>query len=89
MVDALTDPTAQLDELATRLEAQAFVRMSFRWAARMRWSALGSMWKARWRLLSSAKGGEPIVSGGCLWQCRRTRLAVGLEHLLPDVELIV
>ena len=24
MVDALTDPTAQLDELATRLEAQGF-----------------------------------------------------------------
>lgn len=35
MCDALTDPAAQLDELATRIEAQGIVRMLFRSAAPM------------------------------------------------------
>jgi 1-aminocyclopropane-1-carboxylate deaminase/D-cysteine desulfhydrase-like pyridoxal-dependent ACC family enzyme len=54
MVDALTDPTAQLDELATRLEAQGFRPTLFRSAVRTRWARWG-MWKVRWKSRSSAK----------------------------------
>jgi 1-aminocyclopropane-1-carboxylate deaminase/D-cysteine desulfhydrase-like pyridoxal-dependent ACC family enzyme len=61
MVDALTDPTAQLDELATRLEAQGFRPTLFLSAARTRWARWG-MWKVRWKLRSSARRGEPPPS---------------------------
>jgi D-cysteine desulfhydrase len=55
MCDALTDPTAQLDELATRLEAQGFRPYVIPVGARMRWGRW-AMWKARWKLLSSVRG---------------------------------
>jgi D-cysteine desulfhydrase len=54
MVDALTDPTAQLDELATRLEAQGFRPYVIPVGSRMRWARWG-MWKVRWKLRSSAR----------------------------------
>jgi 1-aminocyclopropane-1-carboxylate deaminase/D-cysteine desulfhydrase-like pyridoxal-dependent ACC family enzyme len=55
MCDALTDPTAQLDELATRLEAQGFRPYVIPVGGS---NALGrwAMWKARWKLLSSVRG---------------------------------
>jgi D-cysteine desulfhydrase len=55
MVDALTDPTAQLDELATRLEAQGFRPYVIPVGGRMRWARWGT-WKVRWKSRSSARG---------------------------------
>lgn len=55
MCDALTDPNAQLQELATRIEAQGFrpyvipVGVPMHW---VRWA----MWKVRWKLPNSVKG---------------------------------
>jgi D-cysteine desulfhydrase len=62
MVDALTDPTAQLDELATRLEAQGFRPTLSPSAVRTRWARWG-MWKVRWKSRSSARRGEPLLRG--------------------------
>lgn len=55
MCDALTDPNAQLEELATRVEAQGFRRMSFRLAVLMLW-ARWVMWRVRWKSRNSVKG---------------------------------
>jgi D-cysteine desulfhydrase len=63
MVDALTDPTAQLDELATRLEAQGFRPYVIPVGGSNALGALG-MWKVRWKSRSSARGGEPLLRGG-------------------------
>ena len=52
MVEALTDPTAQLDELATRLEAQGFRPYVIPVGGS---NALGALWKVRWRLPSNAR----------------------------------
>lgn len=54
MCDALTDPNAQLEELATRVEAQGFRRMSFRLAVLMLW-ARWVMWRVRWKSRNSVK----------------------------------
>lgn len=53
MVDALTDLAAQLGSWP-RWKCRGSVRMSFLWAARMRWGRWG-MWKVRWKLPSNAK----------------------------------
>ncbi len=55
MCDALTDPNAQLEVLATRVEAQGFARMSFRLAVLMLW-ARWVMWRVRWKSRNSVKG---------------------------------
>jgi 1-aminocyclopropane-1-carboxylate deaminase/D-cysteine desulfhydrase-like pyridoxal-dependent ACC family enzyme len=54
MCDALTDPAAQLDELATRIEAQGYRPYVIPVGGS---NALGrwAMWKARWKSPSSAK----------------------------------
>lgn len=55
MCDALTDPNAQLQELATRIEAQGFRPYVIPVGALMLWGRW-VMWKARWKLPSSVKG---------------------------------
>lgn len=55
MCDALTDPNAQLQELATRIEAQGFRPYVIPLAVLTPW-AHWVMWKARWKLPSSVKG---------------------------------
>ncbi|VFT68848.1 D-cysteine desulfhydrase [Escherichia coli] len=55
MCDALTDPNAQLEELATRVEAQGFRPYVIPVGGS---NALGAlvMWRVRWKLRNSVKG---------------------------------
>ncbi len=88
MCDALTDPAAQLDELATRIEAQGYRPYVIPVGGSNALGAL-AMWKARWKSASSVK---------TRWRSRRSwslgsagthaGLAVGLEQLMPQAELI-
>lgn len=55
MCDALTDPNAQLQELATRIEAQGFRPYVIPVGGSNSW-AHWVMWKARWKSPSSVKG---------------------------------
>ncbi|HBC0585711.1 TPA: D-cysteine desulfhydrase [Enterobacter cloacae] len=89
MVDALTDPTAQLDELATRLEAQGFRPYVIPVGGSNALGALGYVESA----LEIAQQREGAVSLSSVVVASGSAgthagLAVGLEHLLPDVELI-
>ncbi|HED5644381.1 TPA: D-cysteine desulfhydrase [Enterobacter cloacae] len=89
MVDALTDPTAQLDELATRLEAQGFRPYVIPVGGSNALGALGYVESA----LEIAQQCEVAVSLSSVVVASGSAgthagLAVGLEHLLPDVELI-
>ncbi len=85
--DALTDPAAQLDELATRIEAQGY---------RPYVIPVGGSNARRVRLCGKRTGNQPAVRrrGGDLvsgrLRQRRTHagLAVGLEQLMPQAELI-
>ncbi|EJY4122580.1 D-cysteine desulfhydrase [Enterobacter asburiae] len=89
MVDALTDPTAQLDELATRLEAQGFRPYVVPVGGSNALGALGYVESA----LEIAQQCEGAVSLSSLVVASGSAgthagLAVGLEQLLPDVELV-
>lgn len=89
MVDALTDPTAQLDELATRLEAQGFRPYVIPVGGSNALGALGYVESA----LEIARQCEGAVSLSSVVVASGSAgthagLAVGLEQLMPEVELI-
>lgn len=89
MVVALTDPTAQLDELATRLEAQGFRPYVIPVGGSNALGALGYVESAL-EIAQQCEGAvslsSVIVASGSAGT--HAGLAVGLEQLLPDVELI-
>ncbi|HHA2003209.1 TPA: D-cysteine desulfhydrase [Enterobacter cloacae] len=89
MVDAMTDPTAQLDELATRLEAQGFRPYVIPVGGSNALGALGYVESAL-EIAQQCEGAvslsSVVVASGSAGT--HAGLAVGLEHLLPDVELI-
>lgn len=89
MVEALTDPTAQLDELATRLEAQGFRPYVIPVGGSNALGALGYVESAL-EIVQQCEGAvslsSVIVASGSAGT--HAGLAVGLEQLLPDVELI-
>ncbi|WP_130626264.1 D-cysteine desulfhydrase [Enterobacter sp. A8] len=89
MVDALTDPTAQLDELATRLEAQGFRPYVIPVGGSNALGALGYVESAL-EIAQQCEGAvslsSVVVASGSAGT--HAGLSVGLEHLLPDIELI-
>lgn len=89
MVDALTDPTTQLDELATRLEAQGFRPYVVPVGGSNALGALGYVESAL-EIAQQCEGAvslsSVVVASGSAGT--HAGLAVGLEQLLPDVELI-
>ena len=89
MVEALTDPTAQLDELATRLEAQSFRPYVIPVGGSNALGALGYVESAL-EIAQQCEGAvslsSVVVASGSAGT--HAGLAVGLEQLLPDVELI-
>ncbi|EUM14011.1 D-cysteine desulfhydrase [Enterobacter sp. E12] len=89
MVDALTDPTAQLDDLATRLEAQGFRPYVIPVGGSNALGALGYVESAL-EIAQQCEGAvslsSVVVASGSAGT--HAGLAVGLEQLLPDVELI-
>ncbi|MDU1106488.1 MAG: D-cysteine desulfhydrase [Enterobacter sp.] len=89
MVEALTDPTAQLDELATRLEAQGFRPYVVPVGGSNALGALGYVESAL-EIAQQCEGAvslsSVVVASGSAGT--HAGLAVGLEQLLPDVELI-
>jgi D-cysteine desulfhydrase len=87
MVDALTDPTAQLDELATRLEAQGFRPYVIPVGGSNALGALGYVESAL-EIAQQCEGGESLLVVASGSAGTHAGLAVGLEQLLPEVELI-
>ena len=89
MVDALTDPAAQLDELATRLEAQGFRPYVIPVGGSNALGALGYVESAL-EIAQRCEGAVSLSSGvGASGRAgTHAGLAVGLAHLMPDVELI-
>lgn len=89
MVDALTDPAAQLDELATRLEAQGFRPYVIPVGGSNALGALGYVESAL-EIAQQCEGAvslsSVVVASGSAGT--HAGLAVGLEQLLPDVELV-
>ncbi|MEQ4469585.1 D-cysteine desulfhydrase [Enterobacter asburiae] len=89
IVEALTDPTAQLDELATRLEAQGFRPYVVPVGGSNALGALGYVESAL-EIAQQCEGAvslsSVVVASGSAGT--HAGLAVGLEQLLPDVELI-
>ena len=89
MVDALTDPTAQLDELATRLEAQGFRPYVIPVGGSNALGALGYVESAL-EIAQQCEGAvslsSVVVASGSAGT--HAGLAVGLEQLMPEVELI-
>ncbi|QIN38825.1 D-cysteine desulfhydrase [Enterobacter ludwigii] len=89
IVEALTDPTAQLDELATRLEAQGFRPYVIPVGGSNALGALGYVESAL-EIAQQCEGAvslsSVVVASGSAGT--HAGLAVGLEQLLPDVELI-
>ncbi|ENZ4140104.1 D-cysteine desulfhydrase [Enterobacter ludwigii] len=89
MVEALTDPTTQLDELATRLEAQGFRPYVIPVGGSNALGALGYVESAL-EIAQQCEGAvslsSVVVASGSAGT--HAGLAVGLEQLLPDVELI-
>ena len=89
MVDALTDPAAQFDELATRLEAQGFRPYVIPVGGSNALGALGYVESAL-EIAQQCEGAvslsSVVVASGSAGT--HAGLAVGLEQLLPDVELI-
>ncbi|ELK1748546.1 D-cysteine desulfhydrase [Salmonella enterica] len=89
MCDALTDPDAQLQTLATRIEAQGFRPYVIPVGGS---SALGAMGYVESALEIAQQCEEVVgltsvvVASGSAGT--HAGLAVGLEHLMPDVELI-
>lgn len=89
MVDALTDPTAQLDELATRLEAQGFRPYVIPVGGSNALGALGYVESAL-EIAQQCEGAVSLSSVDVASGSAGTHagLAVGLEQLMPEVELI-
>lgn len=89
MVDALTDPAAQLDELATRPEAQGFRPYVIPVGGSNALGALGYVESAL-EIAQQCEGAvslsSVVVASGSAGT--HAGLAVGLEQLMPDVELI-
>ena len=89
MVEALTDPTAQLDELATRLEAQGFRPYVVPVGGSNALGALAYVESAL-EIAQQCEGAvslsSVVVASGSAGT--HAGLAVGLEQLLPNVELI-
>ncbi|RCA23733.1 D-cysteine desulfhydrase [Enterobacter hormaechei] len=89
MVDALTDPAAQLDELATRLEGQGFRPYVIPVGGSNALGALGYVESAL-EIAQQCEGAvslsSVVVASGSAGT--HAGLAVGLEQLMPDVELI-
>ncbi|WP_432223975.1 D-cysteine desulfhydrase [Enterobacter wuhouensis] len=89
MVDALTDPAAQLNELATRLEAQGFRPYVIPVGGSNALGALGYVESAL-EIAQQCEGAvtlsSVVVASGSAGT--HAGLAVGLEQLMPDVELI-
>ncbi|SAD02869.1 D-cysteine desulfhydrase [Enterobacter kobei] len=89
MVDALSDPTAQLDELATRLEAQGFRPYVIPVGGSNALGALGYVESAL-EIAQQCEGAvslsSVVVASGSAGT--HAGLAVGLEQLMPEVELI-
>ncbi|WP_447744338.1 D-cysteine desulfhydrase [Enterobacter asburiae] len=89
MVEALTDPAAHLDELATRLEAQGFRPYVVPVGGSNALGALGYVESAL-EIAQQCEGAvslsSVVVASGSAGT--HAGLAVGLEQLLPDVELI-
>jgi D-cysteine desulfhydrase len=89
MVDALTDPTAQLDELATRLAAQGFRPYVIPVGGSNALGALGYVESAL-EIAQQCEGAvslsSVVVASGSAGT--HAGLAVGLEQLMPEVELI-
>ncbi len=89
MCDALTDPDAQLQTLATRIEAQGFRPYVIPVGGS---SALGAMGYVE-SATEIAQQCEEVVGLSSVVVASGSAgthagLAVGLEHLMPDVELI-
>ncbi|HGL8773335.1 TPA: D-cysteine desulfhydrase [Enterobacter hormaechei] len=89
MVDALTDPAAQLDELATRLEAQGFRPYVIPVGGSNALGALGYVESAL-EIAQQCEGAVSLSSVVVASGSAGTHdgLAVGLEQLMPEVELI-
>ena len=89
MCDALTDPQAQLGELATRLEAQGFRPYTIPVGGSNALGALGYVESAR-EIAQQCEGAVAISSVVVASGSAGTHagLAVGLEQLMPQAELI-
>ncbi|KAF1367374.1 MAG: D-cysteine desulfhydrase [Yokenella regensburgei] len=89
MCDALTDPTAQLDELATRLEAQGFRPYVIPVGGSNALGAMGYV-ECAMEIAQQCEGivslSSVVVASGSAGT--HAGLAVGLEHLMPEIELI-
>lgn len=89
MCDALTDPNRQLEELATRLEAQGFRPYAIPVGGSNALGALGYVESAL-EIAQQCEGAvalsSVVVASGSAGT--HAGLAVGLEQLMPDVELI-
>lgn len=89
MCDALTDPNAQLQELATRIEAQGFRPYVIPVGGSNALGALGYVESAL-EIAQQCEGAvalsSVVVASGSAGT--HAGLAVGLEQLMPDVELI-
>jgi D-cysteine desulfhydrase len=89
MCDALTDPKRQLDELATRIEAQGFRPYVIPVGGSNALGALGYVESAL-EIAQQCEGAvglsSVVVASGSAGT--HAGLAIGLEQLLPDVELI-
>ncbi|HAY8249601.1 TPA: D-cysteine desulfhydrase [Shigella flexneri] len=89
MCDALTDPNAQLEELATRVEAQGFRPYVIPVGGSNALGALGYVESAL-EIAQQCEGAVNISSVVVASGSAGTHagLAVGLEHLMPESELI-
>nr|WP_318381238.1 D-cysteine desulfhydrase [uncultured Enterobacter sp.] len=89
MCDALTDPVGQLDALATRIEAQGFRPYVIPVGGSNALGALGYVESAL-EIVSQCEGAvslsSVVVASGSAGT--HAGLAVGLEQLMPEVELI-
>ncbi|MGP3590234.1 D-cysteine desulfhydrase [Vagococcus sp. WN89Y] len=89
MCDALTDPDAQLDALATRVEAQGFRPYVIPVGGSNALGAMGYVESAL-EIAQQCEGAvalsSVVVASGSAGT--HAGLAVGLEQLMPDVELI-
>ncbi|SXC52461.1 D-cysteine desulfhydrase [Klebsiella quasipneumoniae] len=89
MCDALTDPAAQLDELATRIEAQGYRPYVIPVGGSNALGALGyveSALEIAQQCEDAVEISSVVVASGSAGT--HAGLAVGLEQLMPQVELI-
>ena len=89
MCDALTDPNAQLEELATRIEAQGYRPYTIPVGGSNALGALGYVESAL-EIAQQCEGAVELSSGVVASGSAGTHagLAVGLEQLMPNAELI-